>query len=288
MRQPSCGPWSFRSSRSIIIIGGILFSAALFAIAQDTKSLPETGNQPAAGCAKSLLVNSDVVRHGELVGDIPVYQLPDNSAFFFEAGMYIDADGAPDAYNADNTGIDDLRSAGEPGDWEGLATDRDGNPFIQGANDPFPGYYVSETSLEDRTKDPSDPSRYVDATKVPYIVLPHGLARQAGARLGDFAVVFNLNNGKSSPAIFADVGENVGEGSVALADALDVRSNARRGGTRDGILYAVFPSSGNGRPQSLDEITAAVGQLVKGSGGPAQFTTCSTYDPTQPASAPVF
>lgn len=288
MRLPaSSRDWSFCQPRFIVIIAGVLFCVGAFALAQDLKS-PQQPPGDDAGCAKSLLVDSDVVRHGELVGNIPVWQLPGGNAFFFEAGMYIDADGAPNAYSPDDTGIDDLRSAGEPGDWEGLAKDDSGNPYVQGPNDPFPGFYVSETALEDHTKSPQDPSRYVDATKIPYIVLQHEVAHQAHVRLGDLAAVFNLQNGKSSAAIFADTGENLGEGSVALADALEIRSSARYGGQRGGILYTIFPGSGNGKPRSADEISTGVDQLLKSLGGPGQFMTCSTNDSTQQASAPVF
>jgi hypothetical protein len=65
--------------------------------------------------------------------------------------------------------------------------------------------------------------------------------------LGDFAVVMNLRNGKSSYAIYADIG-TMGEGSIALADNLGIWSDARRGGQSDGILYLVFPGSGNLQP----------------------------------------
>ena len=48
----------------------------------------------------------------------------DDSAFFYEAGMMIDADGAPEAYNPDNkSGLDYLGNAGTPGNWWALVTD---------------------------------------------------------------------------------------------------------------------------------------------------------------------
>ena len=72
-------------------------------------------------------------------------------------------------------------------------------------------------------------------------------------RLGDFAFVVNLRNGKSSYAIYADVGA-LGEGSIALADALGVSSNARHGGQSGGILYLLFPGSGNHRPRTIADI----------------------------------
>jgi hypothetical protein len=207
-------------------------------------------------CSEMLLLNFEMRHNGEAERDIPIGHLPGTSAFFYETGMTIDADGAPNAYHPDNSGIDDLQNAGAPGHWEGLAKDAQGEPFIQGPDDPFPGYYVSETALADRSKAVNDPTRYVDASKIPFVVLPGGLARQLGARVGDFAVVFNERNSRISYAIFGDVGpyDRIGEGSVALAENLGIRSDARNGGTWRGVFYLLFPGSGEGRPRTIEEI----------------------------------
>lgn len=218
---------------------------------------PTQEPNPQGACFSDLLLNFEMRhRNGELDRDIPIGRLAGNNAFFYEAGMTIDADGAPNAYHPDNSGLDDLSNAGTPGAWEGLAKDPYGEPYIQGPDDPFPGYYVSETALADRSKPVSDPTRYVDASRIPFIVLPGGIARQLGARPGDFAVVFNQRNGKSSYAIFGDVGpyDHLGEGSIALAENLGLRSDARNGGARRGIVYLVFPGSGNGKPRAIEEI----------------------------------
>src|SRR5277367_4167460 len=79
--------------------------------------------------------------------------------------------------------------------------------------------------------------------------MPGKLSRDTGARLGDFAVVTNLRSGRSSYAIFADIG-TFGEGSVALAGNLGIWPDARNGGTRGGVLYLVFPGSGNRQPRT--------------------------------------
>ena len=48
----------------------------------------------------------------------------DRSAFFFEAGMHIDADGAYRAYHPiSSKGLDYLANAGKPGNWWALVTD---------------------------------------------------------------------------------------------------------------------------------------------------------------------
>jgi Fungal chitosanase of glycosyl hydrolase group 75 len=228
-------------------------------------------------CFGELLLNFEMRHGGEPERDIPIGRLPGGTAFFYESGMTIDADGAPNAYHPDNSGLDDLTNAGSPGRWEGLAKDADGEPFIQGPDDPFPGYYVSATALADRSKAVNDPTRYVDASRIPFVVLPGGMARQLGARPGDFAVVFNLRNGRSSYAIFGDVGpyDRIGEGSVALAENLGIRSDARNGGARRGILYLVFPGSGNRGPRTSEEINAEGQKLLQDWEGSISLDACT-------------
>ena len=178
-----------------------------------------------------------------------VWQITGQSAFFYKAGMSIDADGAPNAYHPADTGIDFLANAGNPGDWWALVTDSSGNPVTQKTGDPFPGFFISTTALEDTTKDRTDPLRYVDSGKVPYIVLPgNSLIAGTGAKLGDFVAVLNGKNGKFSYAIYADVGpkDELGEGSIALSKALGHNpfiGSKVRSSIDDNILYVVFPGS---------------------------------------------
>jgi glycosyl hydrolase group 75 (putative chitosanase) len=235
------------------------------------------------GCFGELILNFEMRHDGEPERDIPIGRLPGSSAFFYESGMTIDADGAPNAYHPDNSGLDDLANAGTPGRWEGLAKDAYGEPFIQGPDDPFPGYYVSETALADRSKPVNDPTRYVDASRIPFVVLPGWMARQLGARPGDFAAVFNPLNGKSSYAIFGDEGpsDRIGEGSVALAENLGIRSDARNGGARRGILYLVFPGSGNGRPRTIEEINAEGQKLLQVWEGSIPLVACPVQQPAR-------
>jgi hypothetical protein len=208
---------------------------------------------------------------------VPLWQFADSQAFFFVSGMTIDADGAPNAYHPDDTGLDELANAGAPGRWNGIITDRDGNPLVQQEGDPFPGYYISCTSLSDETRKFTDPTRYVDASKIPYVVLPEDVADRGGARLGDFAVVKNLRNGKSSFAIYADIG-TLGEGSIALADALGIWSDARHGGASDGILYLLFPGSGNLRPRTFGEIQSEGEKLLSDWGGTKKLSSWAESD----------
>jgi len=176
---------------------------------------------------------------------------------FYTSGMTIDADGAPNAYHPKDIGTDHVRNAGGPGNWWGIVTDTgnsDGEPVVQGAGDPFPGYYVSQTSLFDPQKRLIDPGRYVDANNVPYVVVPPKMLTIA--ELGDFAVVINRNNGNVSSAIVADVGarNRIGEGSIALAENLEVNANPRNGGVDSGIVTVIFPGSGQGFPSATIDI----------------------------------
>ena len=84
-------------------------------------------------CFGELLMNFEMRHDGEPERDIPIGRLSGSSAFFYESGMTIDADGAPNAYHPDNKGLDDLANAGTPGRWEGLAKDSDGRTYHPGA-----------------------------------------------------------------------------------------------------------------------------------------------------------
>lgn len=215
------------------------------------------------------------------VGGVPIWSLRGKSGFFYVAGMTVDADGAPRAYHPDDvSGLDALANAGHEGNWWALVTDtgkKDGNPVTQGAADPAPGFYVSTTSLVDATRRERDPRRYVDASVIPYLVLPSSVTRKTGARPGDFGFVMNRRNNKQSFAIFGDGSgdqDRVGEGSIALAEALGIPSNPRRGGVRGGVLYLVFPGSGNRKPRPVAVINAEAGRLFNEWGGLAQLDAC--------------
>jgi glycosyl hydrolase group 75 (putative chitosanase) len=254
------------------MVAALMFGAAVL-VCPAASPLRGAAVDSAPACLRSLVLNFEA-NQADNAREVPVWRMADSAAFFFEDGMTIDADGAPNAYNPDNTGLDDLANAGSPGHWGALAVDADGNPYIQGLDDPYPGYYVSTTSLSDRTKKRNDPRKYVDASKIPYIVLPRDVVVQTGAHLGDFAVVLNVRNGKTSNAIFADIG-TMGEGSVALADNLGLWSNAREGGTRRGIFYLVFTGSGNGKPRANDEINEQAESLLRDWGGTDRMISCS-------------
>jgi hypothetical protein len=206
--------------------------------------------------------------------DIVAWSCPSLSvnAFVYQAGMAVDADGAPRAYHPKDLGLDSLIHAGYPGHWWAIATDTgrsSGRPVIQRKGDPAPGYYVSMTSLYDANiRTERNPHRFVDAAHIPYVVLPPVGFRHA--KLGDFATVVNLRNGKVAGAILADESSSdvkMGEGSIALAKALGINPNPRTGGIDNGVAYVIYPSSGNGKPRTPREIAAIAQRHFRAWGG---------------------
>jgi hypothetical protein len=205
------------------------------------------------------------------ISGVPVYkEKGGGNAFFYQTGMTIDADGAFQCYHANSSlALSPLEMAGYPGNWWGLVTDSAGNPCIQGKNDPAPGYYISQTSLEDQSMIRTDPHRYVDALAIPYLVLPPQLKKTGGANLGDFGAMYNKNNDKISFAIFADEGpeSHIGEASIAAAHNLGYELINKMGGAENGIIYVVFPGSGNRKKRTVSEINANGASLLEAWGG---------------------
>jgi hypothetical protein len=142
--------------------------------------------------------------------------------------MDVDVDGAPNAYGPPGSHtLDNLRDAHyrrrRHGEIVGYLTEDDHPtiPILQGPHDPFPGYYISQTAFTDPTiTDPRNPRRYVDATRINYVVLGDR-ARKLGARLGDFVTVTSLRTHRTVFAIIGDDGNPSGnEGSLHLLQSL--------------------------------------------------------------------
>jgi len=139
--------------------------------------------------------------------------------------MDVDVDGAPTAYGPKGKpALDYLKNAhleGKPwGPIVGYLTEDDA-PVVQGPHDPAPGYYISQTAYTDKARtDERDVLRYVDATKINYVVLGNA-AKKRGARLGDFVAVYSRRTHKAVFGIVADDGNPSGdEGSLHLLQAL--------------------------------------------------------------------
>jgi hypothetical protein len=140
--------------------------------------------------------------------------------------MDVDVDGAPNAYGpSDKETLDTLLDAhylnrdDEP--IVGYLTDEHGRPILQGPNDPYPGYYISQTAFSDiQNQNERDPRRYVDARNINYVVRGNG-ARRHGVKVGDFVAAYSKRTHKSVFAIVGDTGNPSGdEGSLHLLQDL--------------------------------------------------------------------
>lgn len=199
---------------------------------------------------KNMLGNASAVNKSQgnakciaSIADVKVYW--DGNKMWYIAGMAIDADGSPRAYHPNDIGIDKLAYAGKEGNWWGIATNKFGIPYIQTENDPFPGYYISKTSYERKKYKENDPNRYLDSEKIPFVVLPSHIRKMVPPKfLGCKCLVKNLRNGKICNAVLADFGpkNKIGEGSIALANELGIKSSPKDGGTSDHIIfYEIYP-----------------------------------------------
>jgi hypothetical protein len=191
---------------------------------------------------------------------------PSGHAVLATAGMSVDADGSPRCYApacSKLKGLDYLANAGSPGNWWGIATDDAGKPYVQCECHTAPGYYVSTTSLVDRTKLESDPDRYVDSETVPFIAIPS--RPKFGIVVGDLAMVLRPETGDSSEAIVADVGprNRFGEGSIKLAENLNIDPSPKSGGVAHGIVYVMFPGSKVKWRKGLDFLEGSNNRFLK-------------------------
>ena len=208
------------------------------------------------------------------IGDGPGYA-------YITTHTAIDADGAPNAYHPDDTGLDKLANAGYPKTtwWKTvLAADplAPTRPYVQNGGT-YKGYFVSKTSLSDVSKSQTDPSRYVDASTVPYMVLPQQWYPVKGSgHMGDLAAAKAVNSQAWTPAILADTGggedAKLGEASIELFKRLGDPAPSPRSGlsiTLGPVLYMVFPGSRStpAWPASAETIKASVDTLIAKAGG---------------------
>lgn len=199
--------------------------------------------------------------------------------------MDVDVDGAPNAYGPPGTKtLDILRHAHTMGNKNaeivGYLTDDFHRevPILQGPDDPYPGLYISQTAFTDPARpNERDVRRYVDATKINYVVLGNE-ARRRGARLGDFVAVYSRKTKRSVFAIVGDAGNPTGdEGSLHLLQALGYpfHDGRRESVEHNGqIVIRFFPQSNRrhrffGTQQALDAAAVRLGLSRDFAGGSA-------------------
>jgi hypothetical protein len=162
-----------------------------------------------------------------------------------KSGLDIDADGCPKAYAPPGSGLpalDRLSDGGWPNDWYGGPRDKGGRFIVQGKDDPAPGYIVSATSWSDPNLPETVQRKYVDSASVPYLVIPGNCPN---FRLSSIGTAYRPHIGKYAHFVVADTGPRThyGEGSIALANELDIPSSALTGGVSDGVFTILYPTS---------------------------------------------
>nr|WP_260859857.1 glycoside hydrolase family 75 protein [Streptomyces cupreus] len=101
--------------------------------------------------------------------------------------------------------------------------------------------------------------RYLDAERLPYVVVPAPSSvwdyRDHGIRGG--SVVALVYRDRVRYAVVGDVGsrDNIGEASYAAAEALGIRPDPHGGGTASGVTYIVFKDT---RVEPIEDREAAV------------------------------
>jgi hypothetical protein len=167
--------------------------------------------------------------------------------------MKIDVDGAPNAYCPKGMpALDFELNAHEGAVASGkivgyLTKNNDGKTGIkQGPSDPFPGCFISATSFQDKkNSNDLDPRKYVDASKINYVVRGT-FASKNGVALGDFVAVHSKKHGTSVFGIVGDSGNSSGaEGSLALIQNLGYPFKDGKSGESDknDIVIRYFPGS---------------------------------------------
>ena len=225
----------------------------------------------------------------------------DSAVVFTTAGLAVDADGAPNSYLADGKGLSEtcvgvvaivdgkrVNSKTDPHHWYatcqkawadaqssgdythvsifGFLADKNG-PLLQKEGDPLPGKaYITTTTLSVPGTPENTQRHWVDANKIPYVVLSPSFRNTYHVKPGDLAIVYRPKTSSIAYGLFADGGD-LGEASVKLHRDLgnEPISNAKgisraNRGIDDRVITVVFP--GVNIPGSVDT-DAWYGQIQK-------------------------
>ena len=208
----------------------------------------------------------------------------DSAVLFTSKVLNIDADGSPNSYLVDGNGLSctcdgvlalengkKVTPESDPKNWQqkcnsawslakktndyrrvaifGFMTDSNNRPLLQGAGDPLPGKaYISATSVGIPDSPDYTQRHYVDAAKVPYVVLSASFVSKYKVKPGSIVIVYRKKTNTYAFAVFADNG-SLGEASVKLHQNLGSKPIVRIKGVErakarieDPTLVVVFPS----------------------------------------------
>jgi hypothetical protein len=216
----------------------------------------------------------------------------DQAVGYTSPGLAVDADGAPNSYLVDGKGLSDtcdgvvavvngkrVTNKTDPQHWYaicqqawkdaqatedfskvaifGFLADKQNRPIVQGEGDPLPGQaYITITTMTVKGTPDATQRHWVDAVKIPYVVLPPNFVKAYHVKPGDLAVVYRPKTQAVAFGVFAD-GGGLGEASVKLHTDLGsspiVTKNGvarAKAGIPDHVVTIVFP--GTNVPSSVD------------------------------------
>lgn len=213
---------------------------------------------------------------------VDIFRIKDDAYSYIPNHVALDADGCPRAYHPDDIGLDFNQNAGYPNKgWLSVLVEdpnQPGKPYVQTSGE-TKGFFVSKTSLMDPSsqRPVTDPAKYVDSERFPYIVFPGGFfAIKGTGSWGDVVMCRTLTGDThQSSAIVADGGPTkapLGEISLKLAAALGGHNPNPRNGSgapRGPIQYVVFPGSRVHPvwPRTAADIHQQATDLLKSIGG---------------------
>ncbi len=180
----------------------------------------------------------------------------DDGLVYGSSILKVDADGAPDSYRVDGKGLSytcdgvvaiengkRVTPDSDPKHWQekclvawkaavassnysnvdifGFEKDKDGLPVVQKEGDPLPGdAFVTTTWVNIPGAALGTQRRYVDATAIPYVVIPGKFRALKNIPDGAVAAVYRPITGKIAFAVFGDTGGALNEASVRLHEDL--------------------------------------------------------------------
>ena len=134
---------------ALMFLPGVAYSQQIQSVSSNSQQIADTVEKASCPPVRN-------IRLPMRSGNLSVAHV--SGAIVFEAGMAIDADGAPNAYGPHDRGLDRLANARRHHRWIGIATDKRGKPLVQ-QKGRYRGYYVSTTSLQSAAiRNPANPA----------------------------------------------------------------------------------------------------------------------------------
>lgn len=245
----------------------------------------------------------------------------DKAVIFETPHLNVDADGAPDSYLLDGNGLSytcdgvlaiekgqRVTPDNNPKEWQrkcneawskakstndyskvaifGFLTDKKNNPIVQGEGDPLPGLaYITTTSVHIPGTKEGTQNHEVDATAIPYIVLPSSFISKYKVSPGDISVVYRIKTKKFAFGVYADGGK-LGEASVKLHEDIGnnpfiIKNGVKRAKVSidDPVITVVFPgittTPNTDAKKWLEEIKMTGNKTLEQFGGQDRLIACA-------------